>query len=199
MKDTRLIFSNPNFERIEENIWVIHDFLLEDERIEYTQVAESVDEEEWWKENNGWYKGKFLSIQDMPLIKTSFTISDRFAKLFENNKDYNFGGPVSIHRMLPGEEMFVHADFPEIDNIEEDYVLFNAALYHNKFDGGELFYPELGIEYKPKPGDLVMHPGTTRYRHGVSKVVGDQTRYMSNTWVADKVGIKVKISGGQNA
>lgn len=196
MKDTTLIFNHPNFEKIEENIWVIHNFLLENECKEYTQVAETAKEEEWWKENNGWYKGKFLSIQDMPVIQTSFKISDRFAKLFEYAKEYSFGGPGSIHRMLPGEEMFVHADFAEIDNVKEDYVLFNAAVYHNEFDGGELFYPELGIEYKPKSGDLVMHPGTTKYRHGVKKVLGDQTRYMSNTWVADKIGIKFKISGG---
>ena len=66
MKDTELIFNHPNFEKIEENIWVIHNFLLENERKEYTHVAETIKEEEWWKENNGWYKGKFLSIKESP-------------------------------------------------------------------------------------------------------------------------------------
>lgn len=195
MKDNKLIFSNPGFEKIEENIWVIHNFLLEYEREEYVRVAETTEEEEWWIGNSGWYEGKFLSISYKPIIETSFKISNRFADLFENKNDYQFGNPGSIHRMLPGQEMFIHADFPEIDNVQEDYILCNAAIYHNDFDGGELFYPEIGIEYKPKPGDLVMHPGTTKYRHGVKEVLGNKTRYMSNTWVADKVGMTFKANG----
>ncbi len=195
MKDTKKIFDHPGFKKIDEEIWVINNFLHKEESEEYVSIAESADESEWWNKSSGWYDGKFLSINDKPIIKTSFEISKRFSELFENGSSYKFGNPSSIHRMLPGQEMFVHADFPELDNIKEEYVLCNAAIYHNDFEGGELFYPEIGIEYKPLPGDLVMHPGTTKYRHGVKKVLGNKTRYMSTTWVADELGIKVKITG----
>ena len=116
--------------------------------------------------------------------------------LFENSKDYSFGCPMSIHRMQPGQEMFVHADYAELDEVDKEYVLFNVAIYHNEFEGGALFYPAKSfLEFKPEPGDLVIHPGTTNYRHGVRKVTGENTRYMSNLWVADKVGMSLRVSG----
>ena len=198
MNDTKLIFNSLGFEKIENNIWVIHDFLSKEEQKEYTNLANSVNEEEWWKGNDSWYKGKFLEISNMPIMQTSLNISERFANLFQNKNKYTFGSPSSIHRMLPGQDMYVHADFPETDRVQEDHVLFTAAMYFNEFQGGELFYSEIGIEYKPKPGDLVIHPGTTQYRHGVKPVLGSQTRYMSNTWVADNVGLRIKTNGYLN-
>lgn len=195
MKDTGLIFNHPNFKRVEENIWVINNFLLESERQSYVEAAESADENEWWSQNTGWYDGKFLSIVNKPVFDVSLVVEERFANLFKNKDKYTFGNPSSIHRIFPDQDMFVHADFPELDNMNKDCVLFNAAIYHNEFDGGELFYPEIGVEYKPLPGDLVIHPGTTKYRHGVKKVLGNKIRYMSNTWVADELGLSIKVTG----
>jgi hypothetical protein len=52
--------------------------------------------------------------------------------------------------------------------------LYGLVLYLNTCDtdfvGGELYYPNLGIEYKPKAGDLVIHPGSEEYSHGVRDV-----------------------------
>ena len=195
MKDTKLIFSHPGFEKIEENIWLIRNFVNSKESKQYVEVAESVDEEEWWTQSSGWYAGKYLNISNKPIINVSLDIAERFKNLFEFKKEYSFGLSGSIHRILPGQDMHVHPDFPELDNIEEEHVLFNGAIYHNDFDGGALYYPELSIEYKPNPGDLVMHPGTTKYRHGVSVVTGNKIRYMSNIWVADSLGMSIKTSG----
>ena len=89
--------------------------------------------------------------------------------------------------------MFVHADFSEADDID-DIVLFNTAIYHNDVAGGNIYYPEIGVSYHPKQGDIVMHPGTTKYRHGVQKVLKD-TRYISTLWVADANGMKIRTSG----
>lgn len=197
MNDTSIIFNYPGFKKIEENIWVIENFVTNEESNEFMLHAESALKDDWYKESSGWYNGKFLSIYDKPIMKTSNIILDRFKNLFKHFDEYSFGSPASIHRILPGQDMFIHADFSELDNLNVNYLLFNAAIYHNYFDGGELFYPELSIEYKPNRGDLVIHPGTTRYRHGVKKVLGNKTRYMSNLWVADSVGIKIKTSGSK--
>lgn len=195
MKDKELILKHPELELIDENIWVIHNFVKKNESTVYLNIANSVLEEEWWKENSGWYKGKYLNLSNNEKIKNiANNITIRFSNLFKFGNMYSYGSPQSIHRMLKGQEMFVHADFSEIDNSDEEILLFNTAIYHNEVSGGEIYYPELNIQYKPKRGDLVMHPGTTKYRHGVREVL-NETRYISTLWVANDLGMKVKTSG----
>ena len=62
------IFNHPGFLKIEENIWVINNFTTDSEIESYMQYAESVEEDEWWKENNGWYKGKYLNVSKDPSL-----------------------------------------------------------------------------------------------------------------------------------
>lgn len=190
-----IIYCNKEIEIIEENIWVIHNFVKQEESEIYLEIANSVDEEEWWKENGGWYKGKYLNLSNNSIIKELSTdIIKRFSTAFKDGKNYQFGSPASIHRMIKGQEMFVHADFSEVDDEDKEVVLFNTAIYHNNVAGGEIYYPEIGIEYHPTQGDIVIHPGTTKYRHGVKPVL-DQTRYISTLWVANDKGMQIKTSG----
>jgi hypothetical protein len=182
-------------EEIYDNIFVLHNFLSEEESKAYLSVANSVNEDEWWKENSGWYKGKYLYVgHDDNLKSIAKDIIKRFSSVFDDGDTYSYGDPMSIHRMLPGQEMFVHADFSELDNADDEVVLFNTAIYHNNVLGGEIYYPEIGIEYHPRQGDIVLHPGTTRYRHGVKSVI-DNPRYISTLWAANSLGMKIKSSG----
>jgi len=62
-------------------------------------------------------------------------------------------------------------------------VLYGSILYWNDdFEGGELSYVNLGIDYKPVAGDLVFHPGTIEYTHGVKDVTSG-IRYSSTTFI----------------
>lgn len=193
-----ILIDNKNLEILESNIWVIHDFIKKEESEIYLKVAKNANEEDWWKENGGWYKGKYLNVSNnYEIQKLSNIIIKRFASLFKDGHTYTYGNPSSIHRMTKGQEMFVHADFSEIDDQDSTIVLFNTAIYHNDVPGGEIYYPEIGIQYHPIQGDLVMHPGSTKYRHGVKQVL-DETRYISTLWAANEKGMKIKTSGEYN-
>jgi hypothetical protein len=193
-----IIYEIDGLEVLEKNIWVIHNFVKKEETDIYLKAAMSAKEEDWWKENGGWYKGKYLNVsQNNEIQQLSNLIIDRFSKMFKDGESYTYGNPGSIHRMTQGQEMFVHADFNELDDKDNDIVLFNTAIYHNDVAGGEIYYPEIGIEYHPVQGDLVMHPGTTKYRHGVKTVLKD-TRYISTLWAANDKGMKIKTSGEYN-
>lgn len=190
-----ILLNNSNLELIENNIWVIHDFVKKEESKVYLDVANSAKEEDWWKENAGWYKGKYLNVSNnIEIQKLSNIIIKRFSSLFKDGSSYIYGNPGSIHRMTKGQEMFVHADFSEIDDKDSTIVLFNTAIYHNDVPGGEIYYPEIGVEYHPTRGDLVIHPGSTKYRHGVKPVLSE-TRYISTLWAANDKGMKIKTSG----
>ena len=52
---------------------------------------------------------------------------------------------------------------------------YGFVLYLNDdYTGGEIYYPKLNIEYKPKAGDLVIHPGSEEYSHGVRDIVSGE-------------------------
>lgn len=79
-----------------------------------------------------------------------------------------------IVKWKKGDEMTPHAD-----NIEQDGVTANASpwrsfggvVYLNSdFEGGEIYYPNIGIKVTPKPGMIVLHPAGIKYTHGVSKI-----------------------------
>ena len=60
-------------------------------------------------------------------------------------------------------------------------VKYGVLMYLNEdFDGGEICYPELGIEYKPKPGVLLIHDAGNM--HGVNSI-SNGTRYSMTSFV----------------
>jgi len=75
-----------------------------------------------------------------------------------------------------GKGMPVHFDdSPEITEITMHY---GVVLYLNdNYEGGEIYYPKLNLQYKPKAGDMVIHPGTEEYSHGV-KDISNGKRYV---------------------
>lgn len=64
-------------------------------------------------------------------------------------------------------------------------VHFGAVLYWNDdYSGGELTYTNMNITYTPEAGDLVFHPATAEYTHGVNDVTSGH-RYTSTMFIRD--------------
>lgn len=60
---------------------------------------------------------------------------------------------------------------------------YGVIIYLNdNFEGGELFYPKLNYTYKPKAGDLVIHPGSEEYTHEVNPLISGE-RYTLTTFL----------------
>lgn len=87
---------------------------------------------------------------------------------------------MKLQIMRTGDEMFVHEDSPgehqehllTNDDVWSTCTLleYGVIAYFGEFSGGEVFYPELGMEVAPQPGDLVIHGATPRWKHGVREV-----------------------------
>lgn len=64
---------------------------------------------------------------------------------------------------------------PHYDNLGGDHsapVMYGCVYYLNdNFEGGELWYPNQGVEYAPEAGDMIIHPGSREYSHGVREVI----------------------------
>jgi hypothetical protein len=54
---------------------------------------------------------------------------------------------------------------------------FGTVLYLNEdYLGGEIYYPQYGIEVKPRAGCLIMHRGSSDQMHGIKEITSG-TRY----------------------
>jgi hypothetical protein len=182
----RKILEHPNYFRVEENIHVIKDFTTQDERDWFISIAESAPEENWWKDQRIWWNGKILYIGDENTgNKNVSNILSRISELFDEESNFSLGGMITVHRMKPGEAMFLHSDNPSGSDGTTNYVIFGMGLYHSDFRGGEVHYENLGISYKPEKGDLIMHPGSLKYTHRTLPVLPGPIRYLSTTFAFD--------------
>ena len=83
-----------------------------------------------------------------------------------------------IQRITQGNGLDEHLDKSDLEEQENSV---GVAIYLNdNFDGGEIYYPNLGISYKPLRGALICHPGTAKYMHGVNKVLGNDRYILSS-------------------
>jgi hypothetical protein len=95
---------------------------------------------------------------------------------------------LSFMRMFPGDEMHVHTDTcgddqPTANDHFETCAIteYGVVLYLNDcFNGGEIYYPDLNLEYKPEAGDLLIHHAMIN--HGVKKVI-EGVRYSYPTFL----------------
>lgn len=182
------IINHPNYYRVEENIHVIKNFTTHEERSWFLNIAESATEEDWDKDKRDWWNKKILYVGDKNISNINLQgVIQRIRNLFDDEREekWTFGGMLSVHRMMPGEKMFSHADNPSGTQGHTNYVQFGMVVYHNDFNGGEVFYEKLNIKYKPEAGDLLMHPGTTKYTHSTLPVLEGPNRYISTTFAFD--------------
>jgi hypothetical protein len=76
----------------------------------------------------------------------------------------------------PYEGLIIHVD----NRLNESIFVQSACLYFNSdYEGGEIYFPELDYEYKPKAGDLMTFDPT--HPHGVRGLT-EGTRYLVATW-----------------
>lgn len=80
---------------------------------------------------------------------------------------------VNFARWPPGYELQPHADRENPDGIPHPYPWrdFAVVVYVNAdYEGGNIYFPTLELEFKPEPGMWVIFPGSLKYLHGVRPV-----------------------------
>jgi len=82
-----------------------------------------------------------------------------------------------VARYLPGDNLNEHAD--KVCESWRD--LSNVLYYTDDYEGGEFFFSQYGIEFKPKAGTLLYFPAGANYSHGVKTVTSGE-RYATTTF-----------------
>jgi hypothetical protein len=195
-------------EEITDDVLLVKDFFSKDDLSKVFDIIDSTPNEEWFVEYHGNLKnfcmqkfgrddvdnlvaeGKFeitqnwqdknLNISTYPFQKDFF---NRLNDLVQNVDDtIELSGFATIQRMQEGVELKAHTDQDTDPSIR-----YAAILYLNDdYVDGELFFPNSGLEFKPKPGSMLIFPGTAEYNHGVKHVGPGPIRYVLVGFIKEK-------------
>ena len=129
----------------------------------------------WW---DRMCSGEILKRLDVDMFNLIDKYIDKMQKLLEDKfKVGLYKRPPVLIRWLPGNEQQPHADKQLNDGSPNPFPLYdiNSIIYWNdEFEGGQIYYPEFGIEVEVKPGLAVAHPGDVHYLHGVRQIVSGE-------------------------
>jgi hypothetical protein len=169
--------ANSNLQEIHKGIYLYKGFLTKKECYYFVKQLSSFKKDSWHKHENAvpgdisgeYWDGK-LSID---IIDKEF--HDKIINLF-----------------APEFWIFSHSNFLKIDTGEssntehslsqkmefyKEIIPYKIAVYVSDFSGGEIVFPNIGFEYKPEAGDLLIFKSGIEYEH-YTKTVISGTRYV---------------------
>ena len=167
----------PNAIKLEENIYLVKKFLDQESLNSLVRTAENAEK---WDANldlvNPFWRNKTIDVGNEKITKC---INEK-QSAFLNNTCWINGNDKILRQFVGGETLNIHCDNPAIDDpsYKDDGTRWGMVIYLNEFNGGEIFYPKLNITYKPEPGDLVIHPASSKYEHGTKPVLEGSNRYI---------------------
>lgn len=115
---------------------------------------------------------KNLVISDHPIAKKIFNKIFTFVNAADENLFVT--GSDTLQRMYSGVKLHAHTD-----QDTDPSIVYASILYLNDdYTGGELFFDNLDLTLKPKPGTLLLFPGSKKFHHGVKPVGDGPVRYV---------------------
>lgn len=192
-QDRRSITPSGYFGDSPENIVALENFMTEEEIV---ALDSFIRNNQYWDKTETHYDDDGVVIYDASYwddrVATYPTISrtdpkiplviEGMVKRLKKEVDAFFGVdalPTSpaIVRWLPGQLQMPHAD-KELHEGENrgkpnDFPYYDlAGLFYinDDYEGGELYFPNQGIQFKPKRGAAYFFPGDLNYIHGVTEI-----------------------------
>lgn len=173
--------------KLAPDIYVIENFITEDQQLRVLEFANSLSEEDWHKilTHRDFFYGKQY-FGDYPDVFREIT--DTIKNII--NSAYWDKVFFSLQRHKDGHSMSAHKDN---HTKSDDIIRYGLCLYYNDdYEGGALNYPELNITHKPKARSLVIHGGNIL--HGTTKVEGDAKRYFSTCFIKGSADFPVTLN-----
>jgi hypothetical protein len=171
---------------------VITDFITEEERSTFINFIDTLTEDDWFdiQPSSDWNHRVFSSNkirQKNPnLLNLMVNIRDRASSIIKElsgveKKLYSNG--LAIVRWEEGSFQPPHADQPG----GYEYREFGSVLYLNdNYEGGNIYFPQYGIDLKPSAGTYAFFPGDIKHLHGVSKIKKNVRYTFPIFWTYDK-------------
>lgn len=197
--------SGYRFEELADDVFLIHNFLTEEEQSAYYNLATQAREVDWTifylkgLENQAMAKfgrsdiatliqdglinvnpswiDKAISAEVIEPIPS--TIAQRTQRLVPEDR-YEVAGYFSIQRHYPGTHLAEHIDSDHNPNLRYATVVY----INDEYNGGELFFRNLGIRVKPPKRSLMIF--SADYLHGVDDVQDGPHRYVATSFIFNR-------------
>lgn len=189
--------------RVEEpvdHVIIVEDFLSKDELDSLHDIINNLSEDDWMIEytknlkrfcmekfgrddvenlvaegkfeiTQGW-QDKNYDLGSEPVTRNVIERLDRLVALVDPKLEAS--GLKTFQRMQDGVELKAHTDQHTDPSINYATIIY----LNDNYNGGELFFSNKDLELKPKPGSLVIFPGTEEFNHGVRHVKPGPIRYV---------------------
>lgn len=186
-----------NVEMLGDEIYLYKNFLLKDEIDYLNNFLNGLSKDEWHvpPPNPIPHVG--------PKIDFLKVVVDRLSTMVDG---YFVHHNEVLNKLIVGDEWGAHADNAEFKHIREkskllkdgdkfeyvDNTAYGVIVYINDdYEGGEIYYPNQNIQYKPCAGDLLIHSSEEKCRHGVRKVINGD-RYAWTSRLSNKIKVPVE-------
>jgi predicted 2-oxoglutarate/Fe(II)-dependent dioxygenase YbiX len=174
------IVSLENF-MTEEELLRLNDFIRNNNNWDFTETHYNENgtvtyDADYWADRVATYPTIEKSNPEIPLL------IEKMVQRLKIEVDAFFGvdaNPTSpaMVRWLPGQLQMPHAD-KELHTgpdagLPNDFPYYDlAGLFYinDDYEGGELYFPNQGIQFKPKAGAAYFFPGDMNYIHGVTEI-----------------------------
>lgn len=110
------------------------------------------------------------------ILKLMEKIRRRSAKHIKDHygiTDPVYADTLQLVRWRPGDQQAAHADCEEPDGRpnQTPWRAFASIIYLNdEYEGGQIYFPELGLRPELKPRLMAYFPSTANYLHGVEPI-----------------------------
>jgi hypothetical protein len=193
------------FGKSSENIQARENFMTEEERVFLLEAAKSITE---WDRTETHYNDDGVVIYDSsywdnrvasrPILDA---INPEISNVIQNLVDrlkvevdnyFNVDAiPTSpaIVRWMEGYRQEPHADKQLQSGEPNDFPWYDlAGLFYlnDEYEGGELYFVDHNIEFKPKPGAAYFFPGDINYSHGVKEITSGIRYVIPFFWTIKK-------------
>ena len=187
-------------EQLDPNVFLVKDFITEDECNFFYNHAETRTEDDWLGDYlNGIkdrvesrygdrdpeahkvevtydWNDKVIYIRE---LSEKYDLINRLSQFFNDDAVVSFRSFGIIQRQYTGSELRGHYD-QYVDN----RMKYAAVLYINdNYTDGEFYFSEKGIAIRPPRKSLLVFPATEEYWHGVKAVGEGPTRYAMPTFI----------------
>jgi hypothetical protein len=193
---------------ITDELFSVENFLLQDQIDTFWNIINSTSQEDWEVEYHANLKN--FCMQKFGRDDVDNLVAEGKFEVTQNWKDKNFNilhheiyrplydglnamviksdpelilsGFATIQRMQAGVELKSHTDQKTDPSIKYATIVY----INDDYVDGELFFPNLDIQLRPKPGTMLFFPGDEKYEHGVKHVGDGPIRYVLVGFIKEK-------------
>jgi len=158
-----------------DSIIVLEDFIAQEDVKTVYDFAVGIKS---FERTSDHWDNRVLNARGLESNKDIYEIIVKYQTKLKNTIQNKFGFEVgdvapSVVKWRIGDVQAPHADKETLDGEPVDYQSDVSSLFYwnNNFEGGEIYFPNQGLQLKPKGGTVVIFPGDRFYAHGVTELL----------------------------